>query len=231
MAVQSRMGSRGHCQHTRPSCNHVLLRTSHLASAVHSKQTPTHSISTPSSQQAPYPLEAACFVSKTVIGLNPQGYRGLLSASSIIPGEVVLSIPLHNILQVPRQLTQPEMQSATAAALATWQQQHWELPQELASLILSPNVTWESKLVAWLLYLKAAAPEGTLWHSYIQSLPAAADAITFCSYSEQQAEQLQFSVWKVGLVCAHATNIPSLHTSSCISIAIGVTHKSGALIR
>lgn len=183
-----------------------LQRTICLASAVRpsSPQPPpsTNSSSQQAQQAQQAPLEAACNINKAVIGVNPQGYRGLLAASSIAPGEVVLSIPLHNMLQVPRQLTQPDTVSAAAAALATWQQQHWQLPVELTSFLSSPDVIWESKLVAWLLYLKAAASAGSLWHSYIQSLPAAADAITFCSYNEAQAEQLQFSVWKVRtLVC------------------------------
>jgi hypothetical protein len=147
-------------------------------------------------------LEQACSINKAVIGLNHEGYRGLMAATDIAPGEVVLQIPLCNMLQIPRQLTQPDMQLAAMAAFTTWQQQHWQLPDHLLSFFEDTEVVWESKLVAWLLYLKAAAPEGSLWHSYIHSLPAAADAITFCSYSEQQAEQLQFSTWKVGLVRA-----------------------------
>lgn len=147
---------------------------------------------------SPFPgLEAACSVNKAAIGLNKDGFRGLLAATNIAPGEVVLTIPLHNMLQVPRQLTQPHMQSMTEAALTSWQQQHWNLPDELLSFLTQPNVIWESKLVAWLLFLGATAPVGSLWHSYCQSLPAAADAITFCSYSEQHVEQLQLSTWKV----------------------------------
>lgn len=146
---------------------------------------------------SPVPLPAACSVNKAVIGVNKDGFRGLLAATDIAQGEVVLTIPLHNMLQVPRQLAQPHMQSITEAALATWQQQHWQLPNELLEFVTQSDVLWESKLVAWLLYLRAAAPVGSLWHSYCQSLPAAAEAITFCSYSEQHAEQLQFSIWKV----------------------------------
>jgi hypothetical protein len=182
----------------------MLAYASPAAHTAHEYQVaPTSSIG------QPCPLEAACSTSKAVIGLNPEGYRGLLAATDIASGEVVLQIPLHNMLQVPRQLTQPDMQLAAMTAFTSWQQQHWTLPDQLLSFFLDAEVVWESKLVAWLLYLKAAAPEGSVWHSYIQSLPAAADAITFCSYSEQQAEQLQFSTWKVGLAsalrCAHQT--------------------------
>jgi hypothetical protein len=145
----------------------------------------------------PFRLEAACSVNKAAIELNEYGFRGLLAATDIAPGEVVLRIPLHNMLQVPRQLTQPHMQSTAEAALAAWQQQHWKLPDQLLAFLTQSNVLWESKLVAWLLFLRAAAPEGSLWRSYCQSLPAAADAITFCSYSEQHVEQLQLSTWKV----------------------------------
>lgn len=144
-----------------------------------------------------FPLEAACTTSRAVMGVNQLGFRGLLAATDIAPGDVVLSIPLHNMLQVPRQLTQPNMQSTATAALDSWQQQHGKLPEELLSFFSRQDVLYESKLVAWLLFLRAAAPAGSLWHSYCQSLPAASDAITFCSYSEQHVEQLQFSVWKV----------------------------------
>lgn len=145
----------------------------------------------------PFFLEAACSVNKAAIGLNEQGFRGLLATTNLAPGEVVLSIPLHNMLQVPRQLTQPHMQSTTEAALACWQQQHWKLPDELFAFLTQSDVLWESKLVAWLLFLRAAAPVGSLWRSYCQSLPAAADAITFSSYSEKHVQQLQLSTWKV----------------------------------
>lgn len=158
-----------------------------------------HQLAQTSSISQPCPMQAACSISKAVVGFNPQGYRGLLAATDIAPGDVVLQIPLFNMLQVPRQLTQLDMQSAALAAHTTWQQQHWQLPDQLLSFFADTEVVWESKLVAWLLYLQATAPEGSLWHSYIQSLPAAADAITFCSYSEQQAEQLQFSTWQVSL--------------------------------
>lgn len=147
-----------------------------------------------------FPIEAACCVNKAVIGLNPQGYRGLLAAADIAPGDVVLRIPLANMLQVPRRLTQPGMQQAASSALHTWQQQHsWQLPAQLVSFLASTDAVWEAKLVAWLLYLRAAAPKGSLWASYCRSLPSAVEAITFCSYSEQQAEQLQLSTWKVCL--------------------------------
>lgn len=185
--------SNTHSVHTR---GFTRSRTAAFkATAAHPTQ-PEADNSTSSSGQ-PFPLEAACSVSKALIGLNPQGYRGLLAASDIAPGEVVLRIPLHNMLQVPRQLTQPDMQLAASTALSMWQQQHWQLPTPLLSFCTDPGVVWESKLVAWVLYLRAAAPEGSMWRSYCQSLPTAAEAITFCSYNEQQAEQLQFSFWKV----------------------------------
>lgn len=156
--------------------------------------------------QQPASIESACEINKGRIGFNPQGYRGLIAASDIAPGDVVLSIPLHNMLQVPRQLTEVHMHTAAAAALDAWQQQHGQLPPQLLAFLLDSGVIWEAKLVGWLLYLKAAAPQGSLWHSYCQSLPAEAQALTFCSYSEQHAEQLQFSIWKVseGLCAAAA---------------------------
>jgi len=146
-----------------------------------------------------FPLEAGCSVSKAAIGFNSAGYRGLLATENISRGDVVLSIPLHNMLQVPRQLRQPHIATAAAAALATWQQHHGQLPEALLAFFLNPDVIWEAKLVAWLLHLRAAAPAGSLWDSYCQSLPTAAEAITFCSYSQEHAEQLQFSTWKVWL--------------------------------
>lgn len=144
-----------------------------------------------------FPLEAGCSVSKAAIGFNSAGYRGLLATEDISQGDVVLSIPLHNMLPVPRQLTQPHMATAAAAALATWQQHHGQLSEALLAFFLNPDVIWEAKLVAWLLHLRAAAPAGSLWDSYCQSLPAAAEAVSFCSYSEEHAEQLQFIIWKV----------------------------------
>ena len=51
--------------------------------------------------------------------------------------------------------------------------------------------------MVWLLHLKAAAPQGIFWQCYCQALPAAEDTLSFFCYSEQQAEQLQFSTWKV----------------------------------
>jgi hypothetical protein len=60
-----------------------------------------------------------------------------------------------------------------------------------------PACPWEAKLVAWLLHLRAAAAAGSVWRSYCQVLPAAEETLSFFCYSEQQAEQLQFSTWKV----------------------------------
>lgn len=60
-----------------------------------------------------------------------------------------------------------------------------------------PKCPWEAKLVAWILQLKATAQPGSLWHAYCAALPAAEETLTFFCYSPQQAEQLQFSTWKV----------------------------------
>lgn len=56
---------------------------------------------------------------------------------------------------------------------------------------------WEAKLVYWLLHLKATAVAGSLWHTYCQALPSQQDTLSFFCYSEQQAELLQLSTWKV----------------------------------
>jgi hypothetical protein len=68
-----------------------------------------------------------------------QGYRGLIASDDLSPGDVVVSVPLHNILQVPRQLTgEPTGTAAAAAATALdrWQQQHGKLPGPMLNLIL-----------------------------------------------------------------------------------------------
>jgi hypothetical protein len=65
-----------------------------------------------------------------------QGYRGLIAAADLSPGDVVVSVPLHNILQVPRQLTTAAAAAAAAAALQSWQQQHGALPAALLDLVL-----------------------------------------------------------------------------------------------
>jgi hypothetical protein len=73
------------------------------------------------------------------VHLQLQGYRGLIASDDLSPGDVVVSVPLHNILQVPRQLTGAAAASAAAAAAAAldrWQQQHGELPGPLLNLIL-----------------------------------------------------------------------------------------------
>ncbi|KAF6266327.1 hypothetical protein COO60DRAFT_447276 [Scenedesmus sp. NREL 46B-D3] len=144
-------------------------------------------------------LQSACAVRRAHIGLNAQGFRGLIASNDLSPGDVVVSVPLHNILQVPRQLTGAAAGAAAAAAataLDRWQQQHGTLPAPLLDLVLDPGCPWEAKLVAWLLQLKAAAAPGSLWHSYCQVLPAAEETLSFFCYSEQQAEQLQFGTWK-----------------------------------
>uniref|UniRef100_A0A383V6P8 SET domain-containing protein n=1 Tax=Tetradesmus obliquus TaxID=3088 RepID=A0A383V6P8_TETOB len=141
-------------------------------------------------------LESACAVRRAHIGVNPQGYRGLIAWADLSPGDVVVSVPLHNILQVPRQLTSAAAAAAAAAALEAWQQQHGVLPAALLDLILDPGRPWEAKLVAWLLHLKATEPQGSFWQCYCQALPAAEDTLSFFCYSEQQVEQLQFSTWK-----------------------------------
>lgn len=48
----------------------------------------------------------------------------------------MVSVPLHNILQVPRQLTSAAAAAAAAASLEAWQQQHGVLPAPLLELIL-----------------------------------------------------------------------------------------------
>jgi hypothetical protein len=69
-----------------------------------------------------------------------QGYRGLIASADLSPGDVVVSVPLHNILQVPRQMTGAAAGAAAAAAAAIaldrWQQQHGALPENLLDLIL-----------------------------------------------------------------------------------------------
>jgi hypothetical protein len=68
-----------------------------------------------------------------------QDYRGLIASDDLSPGDVVVSVPLHNTLQVPRQLTGTAAGAAAAAAataLDRWQQQHGALPGPLLDLIL-----------------------------------------------------------------------------------------------
>jgi hypothetical protein len=69
-----------------------------------------------------------------------QGYRGLIASVDLSPGDVVVSVPLHNILQVPRQLTTAAAAAAAAMALEAWQQQHGALPEPLLNLILGGEV-------------------------------------------------------------------------------------------
>lgn len=72
-----------------------------------------------------------------------QGYRGLIASQDLLPGEVVVSVPLHNVLQVPRQLCGASAEAAvtaTAAALTEWQQHHRPLPNPLLDLIMG---RWE----------------------------------------------------------------------------------------
>lgn len=157
----------------------------------------SHEISLHACSQAAFPLAAACSESRAAIGMAPQGYRGLFATCNVAFGEIVLSLPLHNMLQVPRELVHPDMMTVASTAWEAWQRRHWQLPELLLSFLGSSNALWEAKLVAWLLYLRAAAPTTSLWHSYLQSLPSLAETITFCCYDEQQIEQLQFSTWKV----------------------------------
>ncbi|WIA15539.1 hypothetical protein OEZ85_002173 [Tetradesmus obliquus] len=138
-----------------------------------------------------------CYAARQLVHIfDWLGYRGLIAWADLSPGDVVVSVPLHNILQVPRQLTSAAAAAAAAAALEAWQQQHGVLPAALLDLILDPGRPWEAKLVAWLLHLKATEPQGSFWQCYCQALPAAEDTLSFFCYSEQQVEQLQFSTWK-----------------------------------
>lgn len=82
------------------------------------------------------PVESACTVRKAEIGLNPAGFRGLIALEFIGPGDVVLSVPLCNTLQVPRELESPQAVAAAQEALELWQRYHGQLPAELLDLIM-----------------------------------------------------------------------------------------------
>jgi hypothetical protein len=80
-------------------------------------------------------LEDACIVREAAIGINAAGYRGLIAQKNLASGDVVVRVPLHNVLQVPR-VGSPATTQATSEALQRWQQYHGKLPEELMNLVM-----------------------------------------------------------------------------------------------
>lgn len=124
MQALAHTGTPLHLRHTRPQLKASHTKAYHI---VRASQSPQIDLSL---------LESACSTCKAQIGYNQLGYRGLLATEQLYPGDTVVSVPLHNILQVPRNLGITEVVDAAQAALATWQKHHGLLPRELVALIM-----------------------------------------------------------------------------------------------
>jgi hypothetical protein len=88
----------------------------------------------------------------------PGGYRGLVAASPLLPGDAVLEVPLASALIVSEHGSggSGKRGRAAAGAIDAWQRAHrLQLPTQLAAFLTAAGVEWEARLAAWLLWLVA----------------------------------------------------------------------------
>jgi len=98
--------------------------------------------------------------------------RGLVTCSSVAAKTPLLSVAWPNLLCVTDDIDKYGTEFSTRV-LEDGQLLHGALPPPLIDFLSRPDVTWSSRLAAWLLWLKKSNSDGNagMWSLYTQLLP------------------------------------------------------------
>ena len=98
--------------------------------------------------------------------------RGLVARSAVAPGTPLLSIAWPNLLAVTDEIDKTGS-VFSSRVIEDGQLLHGPLPPPLVDFLTRPDVTWSSRLAAWLLWFKKSSVDGSggMWSLYTQLLP------------------------------------------------------------
>jgi hypothetical protein len=99
--------------------------------------------------------------------------RGLVARSSVTAGTPLLSVAWPNILCVTDEIDKQGTEFSSRV-LEDGQLLHGELPPPLVDFLQRADVTWSSRLAAWLLWIRKSSRDGNnagMWSLYTQLLP------------------------------------------------------------
>jgi len=98
--------------------------------------------------------------------------RGLVARSPIVAETSLLSVAWPNLLCVTDEIDKDGSEFSTRV-LEDGQLLHGSLPPPLIDFLSRPDVTWSSRLAAWLLWLRKSTIDGSegMWSLYTQLLP------------------------------------------------------------
>lgn len=98
--------------------------------------------------------------------------RGLVARSPVAAGTPLLSVAWPNILAVTDEIDK-NGNEFSSRVLEDGQLLHGPLPPPLIDFLNRPDVTWSSRLAAWLLWIKKNYSSGSagMWSLYTQLLP------------------------------------------------------------
>ncbi|KAG7668486.1 hypothetical protein Ndes2526B_g03883 [Nannochloris sp. 'desiccata'] len=139
--------------------------------------------------------------------------RGLVARSPVAAETPLLSVAWPNLLCVTDELDKNGTEFSTRV-LEDGQLLHVPLPPPLIDFLSRPDVTWSSRLAAWLLWLRKSNSIDTagIWSLYTQLLPLESEMTCLMNYRDIEAPELQ-DPQLISLVASQRSQLASLHSA------------------